>query len=424
MTISQRGYKEYTLDNGLVVALQNIPNKTVSTELTVNIGAFHEKKGEEGIAHFLEHCLFTGGSQKYKPVIADTIRYNFGDCGASTDFSTICFTGNTLSDGLEILLDYFSDHSFRPRFDLSRVNSERERVLREISEVKCDPEYIPTKEFQQLFYRGHPKAMFVMGKEEVISNSGVPHLENFYSRGFNPTNMNLLLAGGLPRNVEKIIEKYFGNIPAGKAIEKDFPKINPLEEKKIIHRYSPGLLNVEDPKKSAAQLTLAFNCGTGFPEDDYPLRAISKIFGEGTTCLLFYNFELKNGLSHDSQATYDGSSNFIELIIQAKVPATKINQATDVIFQEMERMKTKRVSNKLLESVKIGAQYFITKSLESNLDSISFMKERLNTKLTPELYLQNYNKLTAKKIQEVANKYLPDKTNGNYILYIQDPLKE
>jgi len=37
--------------------------------------------------------------------------------------------------------------------------------------------------------------------------------------------------------------------------------------------------------------------------------------------------------------------------------------------------------------------------------------------------LQGYNEVTPERVQEVANKYLPDK-NGNYVLYIGDPLKK
>jgi len=37
---------EYKLDNGLVVALQNTPTKTVAVKLRVNYGSSYEKNGK------------------------------------------------------------------------------------------------------------------------------------------------------------------------------------------------------------------------------------------------------------------------------------------------------------------------------------------------------------------------------------------
>jgi predicted Zn-dependent peptidase len=53
MEIVNGRYREYKLDNGLVVALQNTPTKTVAAKLRVNFGPADEKEGEEGMAHFL-----------------------------------------------------------------------------------------------------------------------------------------------------------------------------------------------------------------------------------------------------------------------------------------------------------------------------------------------------------------------------------
>ena len=41
----------HKLDNGLVVALQNTPTKTIAAKLRVNYGSSHEREGEEGMAH-------------------------------------------------------------------------------------------------------------------------------------------------------------------------------------------------------------------------------------------------------------------------------------------------------------------------------------------------------------------------------------
>src|SRR3989344_4341028 len=157
MAIINGGYKEYKLINGLVVALQNTPTQTVVTKLRVNYGSSHEKEGEEGLAHFLEHCLVTGGSQKYDPISADKINGSFGYSNAFTNIGRTFFEGQMLAEDLGKWLEYISEHIFRPRFDLERVNSERMRVLREISDSKSSPTHLDSQEYNAVFYRGHPK---------------------------------------------------------------------------------------------------------------------------------------------------------------------------------------------------------------------------------------------------------------------------
>ena len=56
-------FREYRLDNGLYVALQETPTKTIAGRLRVKYGSLHEREGEEGLAHFLEHTLMTGGTK-------------------------------------------------------------------------------------------------------------------------------------------------------------------------------------------------------------------------------------------------------------------------------------------------------------------------------------------------------------------------
>ena len=49
------------LANGLtVLVLEKHSIPKVSTQLWYNVGSKHEKSGERGLAHFLEHMIFKG----------------------------------------------------------------------------------------------------------------------------------------------------------------------------------------------------------------------------------------------------------------------------------------------------------------------------------------------------------------------------
>ncbi len=417
-------YREYKLDNGLVVALQNTPTQTVATKLRVNQGSSHEGKGEEGMAHFLEHCLVSGGSQKYDPLTADEISGSFGYFNAATSLGRTFFLGQMLTEDLDRWLDYISDHTLRPRFDQERVNSERERVLREISDAKSNPVYLHDQEFDAIFYRGHPKGRFNLGKEEVVKNADLTKIKKFHSKGFSPNNMDLILAGGLPGNIEELVDKYFGPIPRGKNTRKDFPEIKPLQGKTIIHRSAPYKYNVDNPEESSTQVLLASICPAELHPDEYALRSMSKILGGDRNSLLFQNLSLKKGLAYSVSMSYNGDYNCGQLNISANVPANRINEAVDALFEEIEGIKTQRTSDKTLDRIKRQVKYDNAKTLESNERHISNIELKLDGNETLESIMEDYNKVTPERILEVANKYLPDKENGDYVLYIGDPLKK
>jgi zinc protease len=423
MGIVNKGYREYKLDNGLVVALQNTPTQTIAGKLRVNFGSSHEEEGEEGMAHFLEHCLVTGGSQKYNPVQADEIRGSFGYFNASTNIGRTFFMGQMLTEDLGTWLDYVSDHTLKPRFDQERVYGERERILREISDAKSNPTYLANQEFDAVFYRGHPKGRFTLGKEEVVREADLEKISGFYSRGFHPNNMDLIIVGGLPENIEELVHKYFGAISRGENTRKNFPEIKPLQGKKIIHRFAPERYNVDNPKESSTQLLLASICPAEPHPDEYALRIMSQILGGDTNSFLFQNMGLGKGLAYNLSTSYRGDYNCGEWNANANVPANRIDEGVNTLFEEIERIKTQRVSDKTVDRIKRCAKYSLAKIFDSNGGYISSIETKLDEGLTPESCMEGYNEVTPEKILEVANKYLPDQKKGNYVLYIGDPLK-
>ncbi len=413
---------EYKLDNGLVVALQNTPTKTVAVKLRVNYGSSYEKNGEEGLAHFLEHCLVTGGSLKYDPATADDIRGSFSNFNASTDIGRTNFIGQMLSDDLIMWLDYIANHIFNPRFDKARFNGEKERVLREISDTKSNPNYKIDTEYNNLFYRGHPKGRFNLGKEEVVKNATQEIIKKFHDRGYHPNNMDLIIVGGLPNNIEEVINNFFGLINKGINTRRDFPELKPLTDKIILHRSAPEIFNSNSPDDSPAQIFLNFLGPANGHENEYAVRIMNQILGGGTNSLLFKSLGLKKGLAYYSDIFYDGDYNYGVLGIKASVPAKRIDESIDTIFEEIKRMKTGKIDDNYVERIKKMAKYHLAKAFESNEGNLNFIEHKLDEELTPESYIDRYNQVNADKIMKVANKYLPDKENGRYILCIRDQL--
>lgn len=417
-------YREYKLNNGLVVALQDTPTQTVVANLRVNYGASHEGEGEEGLAHFIEHCLVSGGSEKFDPITADHIRTSFGYSNAGTNAGRTSFFGQMLSEDLGIWLEYTSDHVFKPRFDPERVNSERERILREISDERGHPSYTDHLSLNKTFYRGHPKGIVVSGNPDVVRSVSLEKLASFHRRGYHPNNMDLIIVGGLPENLEEMIESQFGKFQSGENMRRKFPELAPLEEQVILHASAPEMINRENRGESSAALSIRYNGPSNGHEDEYAVRIMNQILGSGTNSLLFKNVSLKKGLAYDIGTFTSGYYNAGEMGVSASVHATRIDEAVGSIFSELERMKAINVDQETLEIVKRTIKYNFAKAFETNEGHASAIGVRLDEDLDPDRALKEFDRVTPEKILEVSNKYLPERENGKYILYIRDPLKE
>ena len=237
-----------------------------------------------------------------------------------------------LVEDFESWLDYISDHVFRPRFDKERVNGERERVLREISDDKSNPAFQAQMEFERVFYKGHPKSKYVLGREEVIKNADRNTIRSFHGRGYHPNNMDLIIAGGLPENAEELIKNYFGNVPSGQNTRREFPEAKLLAERIILHRPAPERVNSDNADESSAQIYLHFAGPINGHQDEYAVEAMNRIIAGDTNSLLFQNLELKKGLAYYTNAIHNGECNVGELGINAYVPAKRIDEAVDTIF--------------------------------------------------------------------------------------------
>ena len=249
-------------------------------------------------------------------------------------------------------------------------------------------------------------------------------MKGFHNRGYHPNNMDLIGVGGLPENIEEMVRDYFGLVSSGENMRKDFPMLEPLGEKMVLRRPAPERLNADNPEDSSAQIFLHYLGPVSGNEDEYAVRAMNQILGGDTNSLLFQNFGLKRGLAYQATTSADVDYNGGELGINASVPANRIDEAVGAIFEEIDSMKTQRPSDTSVDRIKRMAKYNLAKTFESNEGHILAIEAKLDEGLTPELFIEGFDRVTPERVMEVANKYLPDRQSGKYILYVRDPLQK
>jgi len=415
-------YKQYKLDNGLVVALQNTPTETIAGRLNVWHGALNEMEGEEGLVHFVEHVILDG-SRKYSFEQALRIIDSFGFFNAETQLDKTIFPVDLLSEDIELYLDFISDAVFHPSFHLEKVEQERQRIIREISDNEGYPAFEDLRITNEAYYgKNSQYTYYIGGKEEVIRNSTIDDLRRVHRRGYHPNNMNLILVGGLPRNIEELIEKYFGHIHIRGGERVTFIPNKPLTEKTIFHTYAPDLYNKQNPEESSAALYIKIYAPTKLTDDEISFAVLDSILGGGWKSLLFQEISQKKGLAYYIKSSYNREHNQGILKIRSDIHANRLEETINSIFEQLSFLKNNLVSQEEIDRIKKKTKYYFAKHFETN--------EGRGSLIEMEMKCYNYgyimselDKVTPKRILEVANKYLPDR-DGNYVLLLRDPLKK
>ncbi|MEK6973776.1 MAG: pitrilysin family protein [Nanoarchaeota archaeon] len=417
-------YTETRLDNGLVIGLQRTPTKTIAGRLRVKYGSLHERP-QEGLAHFLEHCIVVGGTRKYSPEEVDKKLQLFINWNASTDFHKTEFPVHMLSEYLEDYLDLFSDIAFYPRLESRIVEEERQRLLREISQGKSSTSFKDNKIFYIAILGNNEHTYSGLRNEELVQNFTLEDLRLLHNKGYFVNNMDLILVGDLPDNIESLIAKYFSDKPTGEVKSLELPILGPLEERTILHVPFKEGYNQDKPEESMARINIGWRVPDGFSDYARDLMVLANILGRDMHSRLMTELSRRRGLGYGINSVYMGGikKGVGVFEIGTSIPSLRANEAIEVIFDQLELLHREEVSSEEVERVKRTLKGNYVSEQESNQGHVGVIERIIDYGLTPEIELEKMDKVTSKGIFEVANHYAPSR-NGNYVLINRDPLKD
>ncbi|HLC89141.1 MAG TPA: insulinase family protein, partial [Candidatus Nanoarchaeia archaeon] len=310
--------------------------------------------------------------------------------------------------------------------DLGRVNQERQRVLREIADEKSESAFqVRMKFYNALYGVNSPHTYFVLGKEEVVARATPDNLRTFHKRGYSPNNMDLILVGALPENVDQLVATYFADKPRGHGAKYNFPRNPDLEWRTVLHRHAPELYNAQNPESSSAVLYIGFVAPTDETEDSYAVGRLVQILGGDANSRLFKRVSQEMGLAYGIGSSYVAVNNAGTINIGGKVQATRADEVIEAIFQGMDCLKNELVDGDELARVNRNTVYKLAKHFETNQGHVGAIEFKWDSGLIPELHLQKMDAVTPEMVREAANKYFPtSRADGKYVLLLINPLKK
>jgi len=215
--------EQHTLANGLRVVLQ--PDSSlplVAVNLWYHVGSKNEVPGRTGLAHLFEHMLFQGSQHVEKNDHFRLVQQVGGVANGSTWFDRTNYYETLPAHCLSLGLWLESDRMgyFLPALDSEKLENQREVVMNERRQRIENQPYGQAFELlnETLFPIGYPYRWPVIGYMDDIAAADLGDVETFFRTYYTPNNAVLTLAGHFdPDAAMKLVERYFGPIPAGHA---------------------------------------------------------------------------------------------------------------------------------------------------------------------------------------------------------------
>ncbi|WP_055447530.1 M16 family metallopeptidase [Lacinutrix mariniflava] len=275
-------FEEYDLSNGMHVILhQDKTAPVVTTSVMYHVGAKDEQPDRTGMAHFFEHLLFEGTENIERGEWFKIVTSNGGSNNANTTDDRTYYYEVFPSNSLELGLWMESERLMHPIINQIGVDTQNE-VVKEEKRLRVDnsPYGKFIEEIKLNIFKKHPYKGTTIGKMAHLDAASLEEFQAFNKKFYVPNNAVLVVAGDIEiASTKKMIEDYFGPIPRGEDIVRNFPKEDPITETIKAKAYDS---NIQIPAIMAAYRTPAMT-----ERDAYVLDMLSSYLSSGKTSKLY-----------------------------------------------------------------------------------------------------------------------------------------
>jgi len=260
-----------TLPNGVryVIYPNHEPKGRASLRLLVLAGSLHESDDQRGLAHFLEHMAFNGGTH-FKPgtlvEFFQRMGMSFGgDTNANTSFDRTLYLLElpdtkeaTLAEGLSVLADDAGGLFLLPEM----IEKERGIILSEKRARDSVDFRIFVSQFEATLGTSLLPKRIPIGTVDIIEHAPRERFTDFWNTWYRPERIAVIVVGDIePAAVEKQITAAFAGLTARAPARPD-PDLGTVEA-------FSGIRPNYHPEPEAARTTVAISAITRYtPEPD------------------------------------------------------------------------------------------------------------------------------------------------------------
>jgi len=397
------------LPNGITVVSEKINHlKSFSLGFWFNVGSRDESPENSGISHFLEHMFFKGTKKRSAKKISEEIEGLGGYLNAFTSKEHTCFYGRGMTAHIEKTFEVLADMVQNSVFSQKEIDKESAVVIDELYDIEDSPDELIFDKFESNVFAGNSLGMPIIGTEKNLKSFKHADLVKYVKENYTLDKFFIVAAGNINHNeLIKFADKY---------ITKKLKAAGGKRSELILQPAADLFV-----KKDIQQVHYIIGKTTyGFKEKKrIGVSVLSHILGEGSSSRLFQKVREDNGIAYQINTFLNSFFDISTFGVYLSTNEKSIFKAQSLIFEEIEKIKSRKVSDVELDRAKeylIGNMLMSLESTTNRMLNIAQSMIYFNKIKSVEETIKKIHQVTAADIRELANEFFEAGTLTKVVL--------
>jgi predicted Zn-dependent peptidase len=404
----------FKLDCGVRVVYLHAPAQVAHLGVTVLGGTRFEKPDEDGLAHFLEHCIFKGTKKRKTFHILSRLDSVGGELNAYTAKEEICVYASFTNDHIRRAAELLADIIQNSNFPAKEIEKEKEIIIDEINSYLDSPSEKIFDEFESLLFKGHALGNNILGTSESVRSFTKANLMDYIQRHFTAENMVISFVGDIKMNrLQKILNEYFSEVKTGDNIVDFSP-------------FKPGLPFYKRSKEANYQVhAIIGGIAPSYKEDSRRgMTLLTNVLGgPALNSRLTLSIREKYGYSYNVEANYTPYVDTGFWSVYLGTDPKYMEKSVNLVYKELKLLCEKKMGVLQLNRAKEQLKGHMALGLDSNSGLMLGLGKSLllfNQIDTVQEIFEGIDKLTAEDLLETANRYFDPRNCSQLIFDLQD----
>ena len=393
----------HNLPNGVQIVHRKTTSPVVYVGIMVGAGTRHELPNENGMAHYIEHCVFKGTEHYTARQIINHIEGIGGEINAYTTKEETTFYAATLSNHFRTTLHLLAEMVLRPTFSKKETDKEVTVILDEIESYNDSPSELIYDDFENMIFEGTSLAMPILGTKKTLKRiSKSPQYPlDWMEQHYRPERMVLFVLGNVTtRQVISAAEKELGKAFSISSASKT------TSPSSITSASSAATRTYRRHTHQTHIMLGSHAYPIGHPKQ-LTMYLLNNILGGGSmSSRLYLSLREKHGLVYniDSQAVPLSDTGYWNIYLACE-PQHK-DQCLELCHKELQTLRDLRLTSSQLQRAlrQLEGQMAISAENQEN-NALAMAKQMLYYHHAPawQETFAKVQQITPEQLQEVAN---------------------
>ena len=399
----------HNLPSGLQIVHRKTTSPVVYVGIMIGAGTRHELPNENGMAHYIEHCVFKGTEHYTARQIINHIEGIGGEINAYTTKEETTFYAATLRNHFRTTLHLLADMVLHPTFNKKETDKEVTVILDEIESYNDSPSELIYDDFENMVFEGSSLAMPILGTKKTLRRiSKSPDIAlNWMQQHYRPERMVLFVLGNI--TTQQVISAAEKELLANTHYPISHSEASNSPQGVQYPIAAPAASNTRLYKRHTHQTHIMLGSRSypiGHPKQ-LTMYLLNNILGGGSmSSRLYLSLREKHGLVYniDSQAVPLSDTGYWNIYLACE-PQHK-DQCLELCHKELKQLRDTRLTSAQLQRAlrQLEGQMAISAENQEN-NALAMAKQMLYHHHAPawQEVFAKVKEISAEQLQDVAN---------------------